>query len=389
MANLERKDLSVHIADQIAENQPDAAPDFKIIRGTSGIIQSSPTYVTSNEIVIDGQAAQQVQDRTESTLTREFDVTKETVRLFKDVIHGVEADNTVLSVVTIGSTATGFISTNNDFVNLSVGDWFTASGFTDTDLNVLFKVSAKADDNNIDTSTAPASIEAEGASVTFDSLKISAGITKTLKTLQNRVFDGSKVASTDYASFLNCFASVGSFSVEKSGIVTGSIEYKVPKPVSGTAALPSQTDSAKDTSDVVSAINNVSAFYENGINSNCNIQTLSIEFNNNYEGDGGAAGCTDEQFGRGTISVTGSVLTRTVKSDSMVWSDKNKNGTRQAIAVGLKWPDGDWAIFEITQAVITTHTFTDGDVVVANQMDYAADPDAVTGTSFQIFTNIT
>ena len=389
MANLERKDLTVHISDQAVENTADATPAFKQIRGTSGRVQSSPTYVTSNEIVVDGQAAQQVQDRTESTFTREFDVTQETVRLFKDVIHGVDDDNTVSAVTTIGSDALGFVSTANDFATLEVGDWFMASGFVDTTLNVLYKITVKTDDNNIETATAPTSVEAAGATVTFTSIKIASGLTKSLKTIQNRVYDESKTANTDYASFLNCFASVGSFSVEKSGIVTGSIEYKVPKPLSGTAALSGQTDATKDSSDVVSAINNVSAFYENGIDSNCNIQTMNIEFNNNYEGDGGAAGCTDEQFARGTISVTGSILTRTVKANSMDWSDKNRQGTRQPIAVGLTWPDGKWAVLEVRQAVMTTHTFTDGDIVVANEMEFAADPDSTLGHTFAIYTNIT
>lgn len=388
MANLERKDLSVHIADQTLENTPNAAPSFKVIRGTSGIVQSSPTYVTSNEIVIDGQSSQQVQDRRESTLTREFDFTEETVRLFKDVIHGVDDDNTISAVITIGSTATGFISTNNDFLTLSVGDWFMADGFANTTINKLFKVKTKTDDNNIDTEEAPAIIEAEGATVTLESIKIASGLTKSLKTIQNRVADESKAGSIDYASYLNCFASVGSFSIDKSGIITGSIEYKIPKPLAGTSSLPGQVDTTKDSSDVASAINNISAFYENGVNSNCNIQTMSIEFNNNYEGDGGAAGCTDEQFGRGTISVSGSLLTRTVKANSMVWSDKNRQGTRQAIAVGFKWPNGKWAVMEIRQAVITSHTFTDGDIIVANEMEYSADPDNTLGHTFAMYTNI-
>ena len=387
MAQLERKDLSVHITPQAAEGVVDATPAFKVIRGTSGIVQSSPTYVTSNEVVTDGQAAQQVQDRKESTFTREFDVTKETITLFGDVVHGVQVDNTIAASTDIGSTATGFISTTAEFAALNVGDWFNASGFTDPLLNVLYKISAKADSDNIDTEVAPASIEASGASVTLTSFKTASGITKTLRTIQNRVYDGSKVNNTDYATFLDCFASVGSFSVDKSGIVTGSLEYKTPNPLSGSAAIAGQTDTAKDTSPVVSAVNNISAFYEDGINSQCNIQTMSIEFNNNYEGDGGAAGCDDEQFGRGTISVTGSIVTRTVKASSMVWSDKNKNGTKQAIAVGFTWPDGDWAIMEITQALITTHSFTDGDIIVSNDMEFAGDPDSVTGSTFQIFSS--
>ena len=143
MPNIERQDLSVHVAPQAVEGVVDVNPVFKVIRGTSGIVQSSPTYVTSSEVVTDGQAAQQVQDRTESTLTREFDVTKETITLFGDVVHGVQVDNTITASVTIASDSAGFISTAADFANLSVGDWFTASGFVDTNLNVLYKISVK------------------------------------------------------------------------------------------------------------------------------------------------------------------------------------------------------------------------------------------------------
>lgn len=383
---LERKDLTVHIADQAAVGVPDGAPDFTEIRGSSGRVESSPSYVEGNEVITDGQAPQQVQDRQEINFTREFDVTKETIRFFDEVVHGVQVDNTISADSTIAATGTGFTSTAS-FGALSVGDWFLASGFSDATLNILYKISAKADASTISTATAPPTTEAASNAITFDSMKTASGLTKTLRTIQNRTFDDAKAADTNYESFLDCFAAVGSLSVEKSGIVTGSIEFKAPNPVSGSAALSSQTDSAKDTSDIVSAINNIGAFYENGVDSACIIQTLSIEFNNNYEGDGGAAGCDDEQFGRGNIGVTGSILTRSVKATSSTWKDKNQNGTKQSIAVYFIWSDGDWAVMDITKALITSHVFTDGDIVVANEMEYAATPDTVTGASFQIFRN--
>ena len=384
MASLERKDLTVHIADQATEGAADAAPDFTEIRGSSGRVESSPSYVEGNEVITDGQAPQQVQDRQEISFTREFDVTKETIRLFDEVVHGVQADNTISADSTIAATGTGFTSTAS-FGALSVGDWYVASGFADATLNILYKISAKADSSTITTETAPPTTESAGASVTFTTMKTASGLTKTLRTIQNRTFDDAKAADTNYESFLDCFAAVGSMTIEKSGIVTGSMEFKAPNPVSGSAALSSQTDSAKDTSDIVSAINNVGAFYEDGVDSNCVIQTMSIEFNNNYEGDGGAAGCDDEKFGRGNISITGSITTRTLKATSSTWKDKNQNGTKQAIAVYFTWPDGDWAVMEVTKALITSHNFTDGDIVVSNEMEYAATPDTVTGASFQIF----
>ena len=387
MASLEQKDISVYITNQAAEGVVDANPAFKIIRGTGGVVQSSPTYTTSNEIVTDGQAAQQVQDRQESTFTREFDVSKETISLFGEVVHGVKVDNTQAASTAVAATALGFTMPAAMVTALSVGDWFALVGFTNPLLDKRYKVATIPTGTTITTSEAPIATESVGASVVMTSFKTASGITKTLRSIQNRVTDESKADNTDFKTFLNCFASTGSVSIDKSGIVTGSIEFKVPKPLKGSAKIVGQTDAAKDASPVVSAINNIGAFYENGVNSNCNIQTMNIEFTNNYEGDGGAAGCIDEQFGRGTIAVSGSVVARTVKANSFLWKDKNLNGTRQSIAVEFKWPDGDWAIMEVTRAVITSHTFTDGDIVVSNSMDFAGDPDSVTGSTFQIFSS--
>lgn len=387
MASLERSDISVYITNQAVDSVVDATPAFKIIRGTSGVIQSSPTYVTSNEIVTDGQAAQQVQDRQESTFTREFDVTKETISLFGEVVHGVKVDNSQTVSVAVAATALGFTMPSAMVTALSVGDWLDLSGFANPLLDKRYKVATIPTGTTITTSEAPVATETAGASVTMTSFKTSSGVTKTLRTIQNRVTDLSKAGSTDYKTFLNCFASTGSLTIDKSGIVTGSMEFKVPKPLSGSAAIAGQTDATKDSSPVVSALNNIGALYENGVNSSCNIQTMSIEFNNNYEGDGGAAGCVDEQFGRGTISVSGSVVARTVKANSFLWKDKNLNGTKQALAVEFTWPDGDWAVMEITQAVITSHEFTDGDIVVSNSMEYVGNPDTVTGSTFQIFSS--
>ena len=385
MASLERSDLSVYIAAQAAEGTVNVSPAFKIIRGTSGIVQSTPTYVTSNEVITDGQAAQQVQDRRESTLTREFDVTKETISLFNEVIHGTQSDNSSVASTAIAATATGFTVPTATATKLSVGDWFGMSGFADESLNIRYKVASKTA-TTLTTTEAPSTTESAGASVVLTSLKASSDQTKTLRTIQNRITDLSKTGDINYETYLDCFASVGSLTVDKSSIVTGSMEFKIPTPLDGTAAIAGQTDLAKDDSPVVSAVNNIGAFYENGINSKCNIQTMSIEFNNNYEGDGGAAGCIDEKFGRGAITVSGSITARTVKANSSIWRDKNRNGTTQALAIEFKWGD-EWAIMEVTNALISSHEFTDGDIVVANSMEYSASGADETGKTFQIFSS--
>jgi len=384
MALLERKDITLHIAPQAVYDAIDTNPVFTEVRKTGGGLVSNPTYVQGNELQTDGQAAKQIQLLRESSMTVEFDMNQQTAGLFENLIHGAQQDNSQAADTGIEATATGFVMPSGHISALSVGDWFQLSGFTNSELDSVYKVESIDSATEITTATAPAATEAAGASVTLTSIKCASGTTQTVITAQQRTFDGSKVGNIDYMTAKNVISDSGTISIGKSGIVTGSFEYNLGNPEASRAAIAGQTDAAKDTSDVVSADNNTRMLFVNGVNSGCLLSSMDVEFANNHEGDGGGAGGCPQEYGRGQIGVTGALVAKSFRDDSMVWHDRQQNGTRIALASHVYWPDGRWMVLEVTRAVVNEHSF-DGDSFVENNMSYTAEGDPTTGATVQIF----
>ncbi len=385
--SLSGNDISVHMSEQTTKGAIDATPAFDRFRRTEGKPKKEIAYVQSGEVKTNRQGRTQVQDTTTFTGEPAFELTQSTAPYFDAMIHGAAATNTVTAVATIGTDAAGFVSSNNDFANLSVGDWFKASGFTDPDLNILYKISAKTDSNNIDTTVAPVSVEAEGATVTIESIKTSSGSTQTYYTTQTRTVDKTAVGDIDYRTFYDAVINTGSFEVGETGIVTGSFSLAIEQLLAGTAQITGQTDNAVDTSDPVSAIDNISTIYVDGVSSNCGVKSMGLEFNNNYQGDR-SAGCEGERYAFGDIDVTGALVTRAVISNTFNWRSKFENSTAIALAPAFEWADGRWMVVEIMRAKLTEHTMPDGsNVVSSNEMSYSAEEDPVTNTTVQIFRN--
>jgi len=383
---LQRSDIKLLISAQAVEGTIDTNPVFTEIRKTGGSLVSAPTYVTGNEIPTDGNAPQQVQDRRETSMSVDFDMSQETAKYFEALIHGAQTDNGQAASTGIEATATGYVMPAGHVSGLSVGDWFGILGSTNADLDTAYKVASIDSATEITTSQAPAATEAAGASIVMSSLKCSNGTQRTVLTTQQRVLDNSKVGNIAYKTVKDTLMDTGSISIEKSGIVTGSFGAKMGNPEAGTAAIAGQTDATVDTSDSVSAINNTKMLYVDGQNIGCVLSTMGIEFANNFVGDeGGAGGCTEE-FGRGVISLSGSLIAKTFADSSTQWADRRDNGTRVALAAHMTWPDDRWMVIEITRAVVTEHSFTDGEIV-ENEMSYTAEGDATTGATIQIFRN--
>lgn len=384
MALLERKDITLHIAPQSTYDAINANPVFTEVRKTGGGLVSNPTYVQGNELQTDGQAAKQIQSLRESSMTVEFDMNQQTAGLFENLIHGAQQDNSQAADTGIEATATGFVMPAGHVSALSVGDWFQLSGFTNSELDSVYKVESIDSATEIKTYVAPAATEAAGASVTLTSIKCASGTTQTVITAQQRTFDGSKVGNIDYMTAKNVISDSGTISIGKSGIVTGSFEYNLGNPEASRAAITGQTDATKDTSDVVSADNNTRMLFVNGVNSGCLLSSMDVEFANNHEGDGGGAGGCPQEYGRGQVGVTGALVAKSFRDDSMVWHDRQQNGTRIALASHVYWPDGRWMVLEVTRAVVNEHSF-DGDSFVENNMSYTAEGDPATGATVQIF----
>jgi hypothetical protein len=385
--SLSGNDISVYMSPQTTKGAINATPAFDQFRRTEGKPKKEITYVQSSEVKTNRQGRIQVQDAATFTGEPAFELNQSTAQYFDAMIHGTKADNSVASVVTIGSDSLGFVSTGSDFANFSVGDWFYAKGFSNPLLNILYKISVWTDANNIETVNAPAVVEAEGATVSIESMKTSSGSAQTYFTTQTRTVDKSATGDIDYRTFYDAVINTGSFEVGETGIVTGSFALAIEQLLAGAALISGQTDNAIDTSDPVSAIDNISRIYVNGVDSNCGVKSMGLEFNNNYQGDRSAA-CQGERYAYGDIDVSGALVTRAVISDTFNWRGKFENSTPIALAPAFSWADGRWMVVEIMRAKLTEHSMADGSSVVSsNEMAYSAEEDPITSTTVQIFRN--
>jgi hypothetical protein len=385
--SLSGNDISVYMSPQTIKGAINATPAFDQFRRTEGKPKKEITYVQSSEVKTNRQGRIQVQDAATFTGEPAFELNQSTAQYFDAMIHGTKADNSVASVVTIGSDSLGFVSTGSDFASFSVGDWFYAKGFSNPLLNILYKISVWTDANNIETVNAPAVVEAEGATVSIESMKTSSGSAQTYFTTQTRTVDKSATGDIDYRTFYDAVINTGSFEVGETGIVTGSFALAIEQLLAGAALISGQTDNAIDTSDPVSAIDNISRIYVNGVDSNCGVKSMGLEFNNNYQGDRSAA-CQGERYAYGDIDVSGALVTRAVISDTFNWRGKFENSTPISLAPAFSWDDGRWMVVEIMRAKLTEHSMADGSSVVSsNEMAYSAEEDPITSTTVQIFRN--
>lgn len=388
MSDLGSKDISIFVSRQTVEGEIDSNPVFdKFTRRTSGKSKLSPTYVTSNEIKNNGQPPQQIKDKTELSAAFESEVNQQSAKYIDDLIHGVQVDNSVSAATTIASTATGFTDSGNGFTNLSVDDWIFVGGMVATENNKSYKISVKNNDGDIETYEVPPVVESAGASVTMDSQKTAAGTSRQFYTTQNRTFDASKVSDTAFHTFFDATPNTGTITVGPSGIVTLTMDMVVSDFVTGTAIISGQTDSAEDTSHVISAVNDIGSIYVDGVFSDCEARSIEYAIDNGYEGDGGAAGCDGERFSRKGIAITGAVVTQADRNNTFKWQDKFENSTRIAFATEFTWDDGRWMIVEVTRALLTEHDLPPGNIIISNEMVYQAEESPSTGNAMQVFRN--
>ena len=385
--SLSGNDISVFLSLQTTKGAINNNPVFKPFRRTEGAPIKAITYVESAEVKSNRQGRIQVQDASTFSAELAFELNQSSAEYLDATIHSASTDNTIGPVATIASTATGFTSSGTDFANYSVGDWFVASGFTNVLLNVAYKISAKASSAAITTTVAPAAVVSAGNTVTLSSIKSSSGSAQCYFASQTRTVDNSVAGNINHDTFFDSIINTGGFEVGETGIVAGTFAMVTERSVDSALAISGQTDAVADTSDPVSAINNISKIYVDGADSDCGVKSFGLEVNNNYTGDRSAA-CAGEQYAYGDIQATGSLVTRAVISNTFDWRTRFRNSTPFALATMFTWSDGRWMIVEIMRAKLTEHTMPNGsNVVSSNEMSYSAEEDAQTGRTVQIFRN--
>lgn len=385
--SLSGNDIGVYLSLQTVKGVINTNPVFSQFRRTEGKASETIAYTTSSEVKSNRQARQQIQESSTNAAELSFELNQQTAPYLDALIHGTKADNSY-TASTIASDANGFNDSANGFTNLSVGDWIQVSGFATASINGFYKISAKASNGDIETTVAPAAVEAEGQAVTFSSMKTASGSAQCYFTVQNRTVDNSAADDIAYDTFFDGIINTGGFEIAETGIVTGTFALNIESKSAGTAAIAGQTDAAADTSQVIgSGGGGLSSIYVDGADSECEVKSMGLEFNNNYQGDRSAA-CEGERYAFGDVETTGALVTRAVISNTFDWRNRFSNGTRFSVATLMQWPDGRWLIVDVLRAVPITHEMADGtNVIASNDMTYGAEEQPTIGRTVQIFRN--
>lgn len=390
--SLSGNDISVYVSAQTTKGVINVSPVFDKFRRLEGKPIKAVAYTNSNEVKSNRQARSQIKESTTNSAELSFELNKTTGSYLDSLIHGTQSDIGLSARVTIASDVDGFTDSANGFNSMVVGDYFKVLGMAATNNNIFYRITVKNSDGDVETSPAPATVEAAGASVTIESQKTSSGSDPTYYTIQNRTLDKSAPGDIDHSTFFDAVINTGSLEIAETGIITGSLAFNIENLVSGNAIISGQSDNPTDTSIAASSTKSggLTTIFVDGVDSLCSVKSFSIEFNNNYQGDRSAA-CEAERYAAGDVEATGSLVTRAVISNTMDWRSRYRDSTRFSLAMLVEFVNStDWIILEVEQAVITEWSMADGsNVIASNDMSYGAEEHDTTNTTVRVFRNFT
>lgn len=385
MARLTRgSDWAVWFSKQSAQGAINATPAFTPVTRSSGKPKKTIGYVQDDTVTTDYNAAQNIQDTTELTAEIETSAAKQTIGFLIAAVHGAETAFTDTDT-TYAALADGFTLAADAYAALSAGDGFWITGFTDDTIDGFYFVASKEAANKVITTIAPPDTETAGASVTLVSNKTKNADTTSYYTLQRRVTD-TGAGGTSYFTTYDHVIDTQSLTIGETGIIKSSIGFKGEQEVAGVAAISGQTNAAAPTDTIMSAVQNVLAFYVDGISATCKVKSMTINVGNGYAGDD-AAGC-QKYYARGAFTVGGDIAVRSRIDDPLDWEEFYLNSTRKNIAVRLKHSDTEETVIVMRRNVITEHNQEDAaNVVSSHQMTFAAEGDSTTSSTIMIFKN--
>ena len=378
-------DFNSFVAFQTAYNALNSPLVFRPLRKASGGIKYAPTYVQSPERPADREGVPQVQDVATLDATISSGVSMQSFELFRASVCGAAEVEFTNTAATYSATATGFTGASGWANNLAIGDWFFAEGFANPLLNVPYRVVSKTT-TDVVTYPAPAVTVAAGATVTMKSFKTLTGDMPTLLIMQDRAPSDVAVGGVDYKTVFNGFINTANLTVPETGPLTYETTIQFEKRVDGSLIVAGQSDGAAFTDDVLSAVQNVEQFIVNDLYATCSVKSISFEYNNNNQVDQ-AAGCT-QRIGLGQISLGGSIVARSPKSNPFVFRNYYEQGTN-VIGTGviLNFGSGKKAVIIMDRVKITEHEqSTEANVVASSSCTYSAEKGQY-GKTLRIFRN--
>lgn len=378
-------DWRFYLSPQTTQGAVDASPVFTPFRRTEGRLLKALSYTQSAEVSLDFNPSDQVQDGKELTAELSFEATKQSIGYLIAAIYGTETVVTQTSSL-IASTAGGFQSTDASFTNFNVGDYVFVTGFANTLLNRTYRITAKADADNISVEPAPAAVVAAGDSVTVETNRTTNANDATYFTGQNRVIDESKVGDVDYETAFDGLINAFSLEVGESGIIGGSQTIQFGREVDSNAAISGQSDGAAGTDAPLSAVQNLANWYLAGVSALCSLKSATLSISNENQRDQ-AAGCVD-RYVRGQPTITIEGVSRSSIANSMVIRDYCYNSTRIGFGLEFDHGNGDKTVISIPKCVVTSWTSADGQNTISNdEFSMGAEKDATLGYAIAVFRN--
>ena len=388
MAGVNGAEVSFHLVEQTSPTSGiPASPVWEELRRVDGDFGKAKTLSQSNEVDSTGQAAQYAATASEVTgsFNDEFPIADiPTQKILESVMRGTQTADLAISASTISTTAGGLNDTAGSFANINVGDYIRVGGFTgDTANNRIYKVTAKADNDNITTSPAPNSVEAAGDTVTIKGNRITNSNTQKAFGVQKRIpFD----SGTIYETFEGVQFGTFGLNVTASSFVTISYSGLGLTQLSGTGQVAGSTDTAVSTADITSSVTDVAYWIDDApaVVTDLNYLESSFTLDNglssvNVVGLEGA-GCLQHS----SINVTG-----TLTSIAQDYTEKTKfeNETRFNIGIEITDDDGNTIIFDFPQTLYTElpQPNTANADLLENQGAVAAEKDDTLGYTVGVF----
>lgn len=374
-------DISVYLSAQDVKDSINPTPEFFKVRRTGGAPKQAIASTTSAEIKNNQQGSSNIKTSTEQTAEIATEVHLQTKKLIVGAIHAVPDDNSVIGS-DIAATATGLTVPGNTF---TAGDYLFVTGFANDNLNVTYCVADVVGDE-VETTVAPVALEAAGSEVAVSSIKHANGLEPTYFAGQKRQLDKSQVDDTAYSTFLNGLVDGLTIEVPEEGILTSTATMMWEQLLKGYSSIVGQTDSEDDQSDAAGTENEFKKFWIDRLPAECEVKSATFEIANGYQGSP-AAGCSKKELGARKFAATGSMVAKSMISNSMDWESKYKDGTRIQLGAEIIWGDGNSMILDCEYVYISEHTQQDGEGFSNNELTLALEENPETNTTIRLFTN--
>lgn len=294
-----------YILESTAGTTP-ATPALEEFRYTGEGINFDIENTVSDEIRSDRQTTDLVQTSQTSSGNMDYELSFGAfdpfleAALFSDFSTQIGID----AETTISTDADGILDSANGLAGASVGQWIKAQGFTDTDLNIVYRVVTVAA-GELTVLPAPASVESAGASVTLTGQMLRNGTTAKSFTIQKRFNDTTIV---EYMNFTGMQVNGMSLNFENGSILSGSFDMLGLSGDLTSTQFSGATNNAASANEVMNGVSDVVNIEFDDVDAAaCTITSMTVDVANNLRTQNAIGQLAACGIGVGKFEVSGAI----------------------------------------------------------------------------------